>query len=63
MLNFDIQYNDWNRLNPKQAMEPFMQAACCTVMVNRKPGQAPTGEITRMSDAVFDGVYFFGGKN
>ena len=44
-------------------MEPFMQSACCTVLVNRKPGQQPTGEITRMSDAVFDGIYFFGGKN
>jgi len=40
-----------------------MQAACCTVLSNRKPGPQPTGEITRMSDAVFDGIYFFGGVN
>ena len=40
-----------------------MQAACSTVLCNRKPGMGPGGEITRMSDAVFDGIYYFGGIN
>ena len=63
MLIFDLNYNDWNRLNPKLTMEPLMQATCCTVMANKKNVSVTGFELQRMSDAIFDGIYFFGGKN
>ena len=36
MLNYDLEYNDWGRLNFKQQVEPFIQGACCTVNLARR---------------------------
>ena len=37
---------------------------CCAVQTAPKKGTGQTGlELTRISDAIFDGVYYFGGKN
>lgn len=63
MLNFDLEYNDWSRIYYKQNIDPFVQGACCSVMLSRRQSNQPGSEVTRLSDAVLDGVYFFGGKN
>ena len=39
MLNFDLEFNDWGRIYFKQNVDPFIQGACCSVMVSRKQMQ------------------------
>jgi hypothetical protein len=54
VLHLDLQ--EWVKLTVKNGMAPFIQGACCTVMnVNKNT-------ISR-SDAVQEGIYYFGGKN
>lgn len=67
MLNLDLQYNDWSRLYFKgMQIEPFYQAKCVAV-TNIKKKNDNTGtleqQLTRMSDAILEGIYYFGGKN
>jgi hypothetical protein len=67
MLNLDLQFYDWNLLYPKgQQCEPFHQGKCTAVMLPKNRNQQ-TGtlenQMTRMSDTILDGVYYFGGKN
>ena len=67
MLNLDLQYNDWSRLYFKgMQIEPFYQAKCVSV-INKKKRTDTTGtleqQLTRMSDAILEGIYYFGGKN
>lgn len=67
MLTLDLQFHDWNYLYPKtQNQDLFYQAKCVSVIsAKTKPinqGQKDQ-QITRMSDAILDGVYYFGGKN
>lgn len=59
MLNLDLEYNDWSRIYFKQNIEPFVQGACCSVYMQKKSNN----ELTRLSDTVLDGVYYFGGRN
>ena len=61
MLNFDLDLNDWIRVHYKQNIEPFVQGACCSVNLYHKKRQSGS-EVTRLSDTVFEGIYFFGGK-
>ena len=58
LLNFDLEYFDWSYITFKQHIEPFSNGACCSVM-SVKTKQT----LTRLSDTILDGVYFFGGKN
>ena len=60
MLNFDLEYNDWNRMNFKQNIEPVMQLTSCVVQNIRKKGDMDS---QRLTDQIIDGIYFFGGKN
>lgn len=32
LLNLDLEHNDWGRMYPKQTMEPFVQATCCSII-------------------------------
>ena len=61
MLNLDLEYNDWGRIYYKQTIEPFVQGACCSVMLSNKPHKI--NEVRRLSDNILDGLYYFGGKN
>ena len=64
IINLDLEYNDWSRVTIKQNVEPFMQSSCCTVQLIKKGHAAgKEGDVARMSDAILDGIYFFGGKN
>ena len=68
MLNLDLQYNDWSRLYFKgMQIEPFYQAKCVAVNNIKKKNIDTHGsaeaQLTRMSDAVLEGIYYFGGKN
>lgn len=68
LLNLDLQYNDWSRINFKQnGVEPFYQAECCSVNLGQKNKTVSNpndpASITRASDQVLDGIYFFGGKH
>ena len=36
LLNLDLEHNDWGRLYPKQTVEPFVQATCCSIVGDRK---------------------------
>ena len=59
MLNLDLEFYNWSRIQYKQNYEPLAQTECVTVIHYKKRGD----EITRLSDAVQDGNYMFGGKN
>ena len=59
MLNFDLEYNDWTRINFKTQVEPIMQLTACTVASQKKRFEI---ESTRVADAIVDGIYFFGGR-
>lgn len=67
MLNLDLQFYDWNNIYPKGiSYEPFFQAQGCAVQGVKKAsanGGGMDNAITRMSDAILDGIYYFGGKN
>mmetsp|Transcript_42735 Transcript_42735/g.65635 ORF Transcript_42735/g.65635 Transcript_42735/m.65635 type:complete len:236 (+) Transcript_42735:1805-2512(+) len=63
MLSFDMEYHDWNRIYFKQSQEGFVQGACCSVVLQRKQPVLVGSELTRLSDTVQDGIYYFGGKN
>lgn len=64
ILIFDLEYNDWSRLIPKSNHEPQMQVACCQVQqMVRKQSTLGGSEITRMGDAILEGIYYFGGVN
>jgi len=53
MLNYDLEYNDWGRLNFKQSVEPFVQGACCTVNLARRQTTLAGQEITRLVSIFF----------
>merc|ERR1712224_328846 len=68
MLNLDLQFHDWNLLYPKgQQCEPFYQGQCASVITSKKSNQMTAGSLevalTRMTDTILDGIYYFGGKN
>jgi len=67
MLNLDLQYNDWSRLYFKgMQIDPFYHARCISVSnIKKKVDTSGTLEqqLTRMSDAILEGIYYFGGKN
>lgn len=61
MLQLDLDYYEWTRIQYKQFFEPLAQTKACTVHANKKSGIP--NEFTRKSDEVLDGIYLFGGKN
>ena len=67
MLTLDLQFNDWQRLYYKGQMEPQFQMRCCAVAAAKKVNLNMAGsleqQMTRMSDIILDGIYYFGGKN
>lgn len=48
MLNFDLEYNDWGKIYFKQNIDPFIQAACCSVLLHKKQTIVSTNELTRL---------------
>ena len=44
-------------------MAPFIQGACCSVQSSKSRVNDPSLELRTKSDAIQDGIYFFGGKN
>lgn len=67
MLTLDLQFHDWNYLYPKtQQQDLFYQAKCASVIGTKAKAMTQgqkDQQVTRMSDAIMDGVYYFGGKN
>jgi hypothetical protein len=65
LLNLDLQYNDWTRMSFKQQnYEPLIQQTCCAVKLNQRNGTSMEDHhLNRISDTIFDGIYYFGGKN
>jgi hypothetical protein len=59
MLTFDLEFNEWTRINFKQLVEPMMQLTACTVLNQKKR----LDETVLITDKIIDGIYFFGGKN
>jgi len=57
LLNFDLEYYDWSYISFKQHVEPFSNGACASV------ASVKSKSLTRLSDTVLDGIYYFGGKN
>lgn len=39
-----------------------MQQACCAVQIHKKKNDNGQ-DISRMSDAILEGIYYFGGRN
>lgn len=60
MINFDLEYNDWSRMIIKNNLDPVTQQEACTVQLAKKKD---IHDISRMSDAILEGIYYFGGKN
>ena len=48
MINLDLEYYNWSRIQYKQNYEPLAQTECVTVIHYKKRAE----EITRLSDAV-----------
>lgn len=53
LLNFDLEYYDWSYISFKQHVEPFSNGACASV------ASVKSKSLTRLSDTVLDGIYYF----
>lgn len=69
LLIYDVEYNEWHKINYKKQVEAIIQAQCCTV----RPGKVdtkshallnqPAHQHHAFGECVKHGVYMFGGRN
>ena len=68
ILIYDLEYNEWHKVNYKKQVEPIIQAQCCTVRKNVNGTksnallQQPANHHA-FGECVKEGIYMFGGKN
>lgn len=60
MIVLQLDYLEWMKISLKQGMAPFIQGAVCSVQANKSRQDS---DLSRKSDSIQDGIYFFGGKN